>query len=106
MIKFENLLSETKTILDIEELESAADLFQMGLESGTYKLFESKIFNETYWGSKNRILANEMYVKNPNFNYMVLLGIIKDCKSKLKENQKDLEYYVYEIIRGFKGKCA
>lgn len=57
MKTFQDLISETLEVTDLEELESAADLFQFGIEKGYYTKKQVDEFNDTYWNVKNRLLT-------------------------------------------------
>ena len=106
MIKFESLLEQTKTITDIEELESAGDLFQYGLDQGSYTLLNTTTFNKTFWEVKNRIITTNYFNENKNSNYMNLLSIITSAPVKIKEDAQELRIYIRGIMQGLKGKCA
>ena len=47
MKTFQDLVNETLEVQDLEELESAADLFQFGIEKGHYSKRQADQFNVT-----------------------------------------------------------
>jgi len=106
MINFTTLLNETETLTDLETLESAADLFQFGLDKQYYTLLNTKQFNKTFWATKNRIITNNYCLENKGANYLTTLEIIIPCPIRIKENPKQLKSYVIDIMKNLRGKVA
>lgn len=103
MKEFQDLIIETLEIKDLEELESAADLFQFGIEKGIYNKRQSDEFNHTYWRVKNKVLSNEIFdvVKA---NMLDIISIVTSAPADIKDNKSDLINYVNGRLKALKGK--
>jgi hypothetical protein len=107
MINFTTLINETETLTDLEELESAKNLFQYGIsKAGCYTIAQSIQFNKTYTSSLNRILTEDLCKSNINFKYLTILEIVTLAPAKMKEDNKRLNMYVRDIMKNLCGKCA
>ncbi|SUY48013.1 Uncharacterised protein [Clostridium putrefaciens] len=102
---FQNLMDETLEVEDLEELESAADLFQFGAEKGYYNKRQSDEFNKCYWDIKHRFLAKEL-AENIKINRLDLINIIANAPVEIKNDRKELSFYVNGRIKALKGKIT
>ena len=106
MIKFEKLIEEINTIVDMDELESTYTLFNYGLTKGAYIKLNTKVFNDAFETKKNRILTDLFYEAHKDFNYMMAYDIIKEASDEIKDNMNSLNTYIKDIAKNLKGKCA
>lgn len=106
MKTFKNLIEETEQVQNIDELESAGDIFQYGLDKGIYTLSQSKQFNELYWNIKNKLMTIDLYnsAKFKDINYLQLLSIVTGAKGNIKDNKDELEQYIRNRISALKKK--
>ncbi|MCM8711622.1 hypothetical protein M2651_11410 [Clostridium sp. SYSU_GA19001] len=105
MKSFETLIDETTKSEDIEELESAADLFQYGIEEGYYTKRQADEFNNVYWKTKNKLLAYEIS-DTVKANILDLISIISSAPNSLKDNKSQLIDYVNGRLKALKGKVS
>lgn len=103
MKTFENLINETLQVNDLDELESAADLFEFGLEKGYYNKNHVAEFNTTYWKVKNNCLAYNIG-KTVKGNKLDILSIVSKAPDYMKNNEAELLNYVNGRIKALKGK--
>lgn len=103
MKTFQALINETTEVDNLEELESAADLFQFGLEKGYYNKRQSEEFNATYWKVKNKCLTYALAEKIKG-NTLDILSIITNAPNEIKDNGYELENYVNGRLKALKGK--
>lgn len=103
MKTFQALINETLEIRDLEELESAADLFQFGIEKGHYNKREADEFNTAYWRVKNKCLAYEI-ADDIKGNVLDVLSIVSSAPNEVKHNKSELINYVNGRIKALKGK--
>ncbi len=102
---FKELIDETLEIRDLEELESAADLFHFGAEKGYYNKRQADEFNQVYWKVKNRCLGYEI-ANEVEGNKLDIISIVSSAPSEIKENKGELLKYVKDRIRALKGKIS
>lgn len=105
MKNFETLIDETLQAEDLEELESAADLFQFGIEKGYYNKRQADEFNDTYWKVKNKWLAYEI-AENIKANTFDIIYIVSNAPANIKEDKDELFKYVNGRIKALKGKIG
>lgn len=103
MKTFQSLIDETLKAEDIEELESAADLFQFGVEKGYYTKRQADEFNNTYWRVKNRYLAYEI-AETVKGNTLDIISIVSNAPANIKSDKQELMTYVNGRIKALKGK--
>lgn len=103
MKKFEELIAETLDAESQEELESAADLFQFGIEKGYYNKNQVVKFNEVYWKVKDRCLVDEV-AKQVKANRLDILSIISSAPMEYKNDTQKLVNYVNDRLKALKGK--
>lgn len=103
MKTFENLINETLQVNDLDELESAADLFEFGIEKGYYNKNHVAEFNTTYWKVKNQCLAYNIG-KTVKGNKLDILSIVSKAPSDIKNNEAELLNYVNGRVKALKGK--
>lgn len=103
MKAFDKLIEETLDVEDMEELEAAADLFDYGIENGSYTKRQVIEFNNTYWKVKNRILAYRFYNKSKG-SLLDIVSIVSSAPSDIKDDEKKLEDYVNNRLKMMKGK--
>ncbi|GKX64784.1 hypothetical protein [Inconstantimicrobium mannanitabidum] len=103
MKSFQSLIDETLEAEDLEELESAADLFQFGVEKGYYNKRQADKFNVTYWKKKNKFLAYDI---SPEFKMskIDLITIVSNAPMEIKDNREELMNYVRGRLKALKGK--
>lgn len=102
MKSFKLLIEETMKVRDLEELESAADLFQFGVEKGYYNKRQSDEFNEIYWKVKNRCLAYEIS-EDVKINVLDIINIISNAPVNIKNDKSELKSYVNGRVKALKG---
>jgi CRP-like cAMP-binding protein len=105
MKDFQSLVNETLQIKDLEELESAADLFQFGIEKGYYTKRQSDEFNTIYWRVKNKCLAYKVSEKVKG-NVLDIIDIVSNAPSEIKDNENELINYVNGRFKALKGKIT
>jgi len=105
MKTFHDLIEETLQAEDIEELESAADLFQYGIEKGYYTKRQADEFNNTYWRVKNRYLAYEI-AETVKGNTLDIISIVTSAPANIKNNKNELMNYVNGRMKALKGKIS
>lgn len=105
MKSFQVLVQETLEAQDLEELESAADLFEYGIEKGYYTKKQVNEFNNTYWTAKNRCLAYEVGNK-VKANKLDIITIVANAPSEIKDDMNELINYVNGRIKALKGKIS
>lgn len=105
MKTFQALIDETLQAEDIEELESAADLFQFGIEKGYYTKRQSDEFNDAYWKVKNKCLAYEVAEKVKG-NVLDIISIVSKAPAELKNDSGELLNYVNGRLKALKGKVG
>ncbi|MBU5591938.1 hypothetical protein KQI89_09175 [Clostridium sp. MSJ-4] len=105
MKAFQDLITETLQVEDLEELEAAADLFQFGIEKGYYNKRQSDEFNLTYWKIKHKFLANDL-AENIKINKLDLINIIANAPTDIKDDKSELVKYVNGRIKALKGKIS
>lgn len=103
MKEFQSLINETLEIEDLEELESAADLFQFGIEKGHYNKRQADEFNNTYWRVKNKVLSNEIFYEI-KANMLDIISIVTSAPADIKDNKTELVNYVNGRLKALKGK--
>ncbi|MFD3158103.1 hypothetical protein ACFIJ5_14710 [Haloimpatiens sp. FM7330] len=103
MKSFQTLIDETLQSQDIEELESAADLFQFGIEKGYYTKRQADEFNNTYWKVKDKYLAYEVS-KEIHRNTLDIIYIVSNAPATVKNDKNELIHYVNDRIKALKGK--
>jgi len=103
MKTFQSLIEETLKAEDMDELESAADLFQFGIEKGYYTKRQADEFNNTYWRVKNRHLAYEI-AETVKGNKLDIISIVSNAPANIKNNKAELLNYVNGRIKALKGK--
>jgi hypothetical protein len=103
MKTFEELVNETLEVEDLEELESAADLFQFGIEKGYYNKRQADQFNITYWKIKNKCLAYDV-AKDIKGNKLDIITMVSSAPNEIKENRKELINYVNGRFKALKGR--
>lgn len=103
MKTFQDLVNETLEVQDLEELESAADLFQFGIEKGYYNKRQADQFNNTYWKMKNKCLAYEV-AKEIKGNKLDIITMVTSAPTDIKDNKGELINYVNGRIKALKGK--
>lgn len=106
MKSYQNLLNETLQSADIEELESAADLFQYGLEKGYYTRLQQQEFNNNYWSMKNKFITDSITedIKGVNtiVNIIDLIYMVSKAPATVKEDKQQLIAYINKIIKSLK----
>lgn len=102
MRKFDMLLDETKQVIDLEELEASADLFQYGLDNNYYNRLQQHDFNNLYWQLKNKFLAQSIENNFKNTNCLDIIYIVSKAPSTVKENQQQLIAHVSKILKSLK----
>ncbi|KEI04392.1 hypothetical protein IRP63_06715 [Clostridium botulinum] len=105
MKTFDSLICETIEAEDIDELESAADLFQFGIEKGYYDKKQADEFNNTYWKIKTNFLANEIS-KKVKMNRLDITYIISNAPVDIKNDINSLTDYVFKRVKSLKGKIG
>jgi hypothetical protein len=103
MKTFQDLVNETLEVQDLEELESAADLFQFGIEKGHYNKRQADQFNITYWKMKNKYLAYEV-AKEIKGNKLDIISMVTSAPTEIKDNKNELINYVNGRVKALKGK--
>ncbi len=103
MKTFQELVNETLEVQDLEELESAADLFQFGIEKGHYNKRQADQFNVTYWKMKNKYLAYEV-AKEIKGNKLDIISMVTSAPTEIKDNKIELLNYVNGRVKALKGK--
>lgn len=103
MKKFNDFIKEVQSSISIEEIESAADLFDFGIDRGCYTMNQARQFNEVFWNVKNRLITKEIYKLNPKTNYLNLLAIVTDASPNIKKDKKKLVQYINERLRSLKN---
>ncbi|MBK5241739.1 hypothetical protein [Clostridium sp.] len=103
MKTFDELVNETLEVEDLEELESAADLFQFGIEKGYYNKRQADQFNITYWKIKNKCLAYDV-AKDIKGNKLDIITMVASAPNEIKENRKELINYVNGRFKALKGR--
>lgn len=104
MKKFDNLIHETINVQDIQELESAADLFQFGIEKGYYNRLQTIEFNKQYWNTKNRLITESITDCIKDINILDLTSIVAKAPLTTRENRNELIAYVNRIKKNLRGK--
>lgn len=102
MKSFRELIEETMKVQDLEELESAADLFQFGVEKGYYNKRQSDEFNQTYWKVKNKCLAYEIS-EEVKISVLDIINIISNAPVIIKNDKSELKNYVNGRVKALKG---
>ena len=105
MKSFQTLIDETLQVEDLEELESAADLFQFGVEKGYYTKRQADEFNSTYWKVKNKHLSYAVS-ESVKWNLLDIMSIVSSAPTEIKEHKNDLIIYVNGRIKALKGKVT
>lgn len=105
MKSFESLIEETLKSVDIDELESAADLFQFGIEEGHYTKRQADEFNIAYWKVKNKLLAYELS-ETVKANVLDLISIVSSAPASIKNDRKELLDYVNGRLKALRGKVS
>lgn len=105
MKTFQALIDETLQSQDLDELESAADLFQFGIEKGYYNKRQVDEFNNAYWKVKNRCLAYEI-AETVKANILDIISIVSSAPSEIKNDKNELINYVNGRIKALKGKIG
>ncbi|AGY74506.1 MULTISPECIES: hypothetical protein [Clostridium] len=105
MKTFQTLIDETLQAKDLDELESAADLFQFGIEKGYYNQRQSNEFNTTYWKIKNKYLAYEI-ANQIKYSKLDILTIVINAPVNIKDNKSELLSYVNGRIKALRGKIS
>lgn len=105
MKTFHELIKETLQVEDLDELESAADLFQFGIEKGYYTKRQSDEFNETYWKVKNKCLAYEIAEKY-KANVLDIISIVSKAPLEVKIDKAELFNYVNGRLKALRGKVG
>ncbi|MFT8316140.1 MAG: hypothetical protein ABF633_18095 [Clostridium sp.] len=102
---FQDLVKETLELRDLEELESAADLFQFGIEKGYYNKRQADEFNNIYWKVKNKCLGYAIadVVKG---NTLDIISIVTNAPADIKDNRSELIGYVNSRLKALKGKVT
>ena len=103
MKSFQSLIDETAIAEDLEELESAADLFQFGIEKGYYNKRQADRFNLTYWKRKNKFLSADI-ASEFQMSRLDLMSIVASAPVEIKDNREELISYVKGRIKALKGK--
>ncbi|MBU3191975.1 MULTISPECIES: hypothetical protein [Clostridium] len=103
MKTFQDLVKETLEVQDLEELESAADLFQFGIEKGHYNKRQADQFNVTYWKMKNTYLAYEV-AKEIKGNKLDIISMVTSAPTEIKDDKKELLNYINGRVKALKGK--
>jgi len=104
MKKFESLITEMKQVVNNDELNSCIDLFDFGYSHKKYNKYQKQIFQTNYKEVENRVIADEIFLNNKDFNYLRLLSIIKGADEKLKDNIEALTNYFKGIDSSMKSK--
>lgn len=102
MKEFNILIDETLNVIDLEELEAAADLFHYGLENGYYNKKQVVEFNNIYWKTKDRLLAFECAAAT-KANPLEVLNIVSSAPTNIKNDKTALTNYVNTRIKAIKG---
>lgn len=102
MKTFQALINETLQAENLEELESAADLFQFGIEKGYYNKRQVDEFNNTYWKVKNICLAYEIG-KEVKGNKLDIITIVTNAPSDIKNDMSQLLSYVNGRLKALRG---
>ncbi|MCY6957308.1 hypothetical protein [Clostridium brassicae] len=105
MKTFQDLIDETLEIKDLDELESAADLFEFGLEKGYYSKKQVDEFNNIYWRVKNKCLAYNV-VEKTGGNILDIINIVSKAPADMKNDENELMHYVNGRIKALKGKVT
>jgi hypothetical protein len=105
MKDFRTLIDETLQAGDVEELESASDLFHYGIEKGYYTKRQADEFNDVYWKVKNRYLAYEVAGKVKG-NTLDIITMVASAPLELKDNINELTNYVNGRMKALKGKIG
>ena len=103
MKTFQELVNETLEVQDLEELESAADLFQFGIEKGYYNKRQADQFNIAYWKMKNKCLAYDV-AKEIKGNKLDIISMVTSAPAEIKDNRNELINYVNGRFKALKGK--
>jgi hypothetical protein len=101
--EFTTLLDETQNVIDLQELEAAADLFHYGLENGHYTKKQATEFNILYWKVKNRMLAYDC-VDSSKGSFLDVIAIVTNAPSDVKDDTKKLKSYVNSRLKAIKGR--
>lgn len=105
MKSFESLIKEALESVDMDELESTADLFQFGIEEGNYTKRQADEFNAAYWKVKNKLLAYELS-ETVKANVLDLISIVSNAPASVKDNKKELLDYVNGRLKALRGKVS
>jgi hypothetical protein len=105
MKSFQELVSETLQVRDLEELEAAADLFQFGIEKGYYTKRQADEFNTTYWKVKNKCIAYEI-ADVVKVNTLDIISIVSNAPAEIKDDRAELINYVNGRLKALKGKIT
>ena len=105
MKSFQELVSETLQVRDLEELEAAADLFQFGIEKGYYTKRQADEFNTTYWKVKNKCIAYEI-ADIVKVNTLDIISIVSNAPAEIKDDRAELINYVNGRLKALKGKIT
>ncbi|MCM0649119.1 hypothetical protein NBE98_12110 [Clostridium swellfunianum] len=105
MKSFQALTEETLKVENLEELESAADLFQFGVEKGYYTKRQADEFNLTYWKVKNKLLSYEIS-DDIKWNILDIMSIVSSAPNDIKDRKYELINYVNGRIKALKGKVS
>ncbi|WP_027626495.1 hypothetical protein [Clostridium lundense] len=105
MKTFQSLIEETLKVQDLDELESAADLFQFGVEKGYYTKIQVDEFNNTYWNLKNKLLAYEIS-ESVKGSVLDITSIVSKAPSDIRSNKDKLLHYVNDRMKALKGKMS
>jgi hypothetical protein len=101
MKSFNTLLAETRKTKSLDELESAHDLFDFGIDN--YSVGQATRYNNLYWDKKNYFLTNRIHKKHPNLNYMKLYNIVIAAKPEIKNDEQKLINYINDRLKALKG---
>lgn len=102
--KYNNFIVETKECENLSELEYAADQFDKGIIKGIYSVRQSKNFNTVYWELKNQLICDSIKNEFEGFNKLDLLSMVKSAPNNLKDNKKELVYYIRSIVKNLRKK--
>lgn len=104
MKKFELLINETLQVESLEELESAADIFDFHLSKGYYNRVQAIEFNKQYWNKKNSLICQGIQASIKDLNSIDLFYIVSKAPIHIKENKPELIAYVNRIKKNLRGK--
>ena len=103
MKTFQEIINETLQVKELDELESAADLFHFGIEKGYYNKRQADEFNDTYWKVKNRCLAYEI-AEEVRGSALDIINIVSGAPNNIKDNKRELLNYVNGRLNALRGK--